>query len=327
MSGARRSPHRLGRRRRRAARARRPACDRQLRDQLARAARVSDADPPRLADRDRDPRPDRLGRSSLYGLLIVIGSALAGPSRIATGVPARGRTDPQRTRRADLGRSSRSSGCSSSSGAATHALRTWSGILLIGGAARRAASTCSAQPDAAWSSRTPAPTARDSLGARMAATAASAAQAGTAHKPRRPRRPRVDRRGARPARRAPDKGAITARGVRAGEEAALLTEPSAPARLAHYAGRLDLDPAVAGGALERLEVPLVLVGVGRRERRERSVERVSLAEVLRDRDPVARAGVSASERPAAEPARRCTSAAGRIVSRSAETFQSQSWRQ
>ena len=59
------------------------------------------------------------------------------------------------------------------------------------------------------------------------------------------------------------------------------------------------DPPVSDGLLERLVVTLVQIGVGPRELADRLVERVSLAEILRERDAVARARVSAGERPAA----------------------------
>ena len=60
------------------------------------------------------------------------------------------------------------------------------------------------------------------------------------------------------------------------------------------------DPAGVGRRLQRGVVALVLVGVGLGERRERPVEGVARAEVARDRDRVARAGVRAGERLPAE---------------------------
>ena len=51
---------------------------------------------------------------------------------------------------------------------------------------------------------------------------------------------------------------------------------------------------------QRLVIALVLVGVGLGERGHRTVEAVAAAEVARDRDAVAGAGVRARERPAAD---------------------------
>jgi hypothetical protein len=52
--------------------------------------------------------------------------------------------------------------------------------------------------------------------------------------------------------------------------------------------------------LEGFIIALVLIGVGRGERRDGLIEGVALSEVLGDRDPVARASMGARERPTAE---------------------------
>src|SRR5690349_5499778 len=58
----------------------------------------------------------------------------------------------------------------------------------------------------------------------------------------------------------------------------------------------DRDALLLRGRLQCLEVPLVLIGVLLRERGDRLVELVALAEVGRDRDPVARPCVRPRER-------------------------------
>jgi hypothetical protein len=64
---------------------------------------------------------------------------------------------------------------------------------------------------------------------------------------------------------------------------------------------LGVDTASGGGFAERRVIAFVLVGVGLGERRQRSVEDIRLAQVGRDRDPVAGTGMRARQRPAAHP--------------------------
>jgi hypothetical protein len=69
----------------------------------------------------------------------------------------------------------------------------------------------------------------------------------------------------------------------------------------HSEPGLSLHPAAGDGIEERRVVALVLVGVGLGERRDRAIERVARAEVAGDGDRIARARVSARQRPRAQP--------------------------
>src|SRR5262249_61994941 len=73
------------------------------------------------------------------------------------------------------------------------------------------------------------------------------------------------------------------------------------------------DAARTARLLQRVVVALILIGVRLGEGRQRLVEDVTRTEVAGDRDPVAGAGVSAGEGPAARPpVRGCTRGAERF---------------
>jgi hypothetical protein len=85
------------------------------------------------------------------------------------------------------------------------------------------------------------------------------------------------------------------------------------------------DPAVLNGLSQRLVVTLVLVCVGTGEIGHGLVEDIAVAQVGRDGNPVARAGVGAGEGCCAD-ARIIVITEGLMVSMSAEPFQSRSCR-
>ena len=89
---------------------------------------------------------------------------------------------------------------------------------------------------------------------------------------------------------------------------------------------LGRDPTGGHGRLERLEVALVLVGVGDGEADHRLVEHHTLAEVGGDPDPIAGPSVGAGQRPPAQAGIAREQRPGVIVSTSGEYLPSHSWR-